>query len=719
MSEQNQQSFTTTYSQRERWIKYGANVILSSVLVAALAVVLTIIAQAHTIRVDTTIGSSQSLRPQTLNYIQNDLKSPVRIIGLYPKIKSESHEQDFYQPVADLLNDYATKGHNITVQMIDPDTQKDDFNKLVAEVTNRFGGEVKGYKAVLNALPADSDIMRKFATDEAALYRQLPGDQVQDPNLQQALYIAYPTLLSIPKELTRLSDAVDADVNQQIPSYKEAVEEIRTSFTNLSQAVDLFSGLLDQVKSAQNVPQGIVDYAPAAQARAAAAKKTLTEMLDRIGKLGELKELDDFRDQLRSKSIIVITDSGYKILQFDQVWKIPESSEFGGADSDVQQRLTFAGEQQISAAILALTVSKPMVVFVRTSGPPITGEMGAGHEATFSAIAQRLRDYNFEVRDKDASGSSAMLGNDPTDDEMKSAVWVIVRDPQNAMPESEAPINAMLEKHLREGGAAMVMLFPTSDATTGSLRPMGIDVDTDAVIVHEALPATGRRSTDMVDAALQDSQLFYELNNYGDHPIAQPLAGLDFVNAASSPVYIDSQPPAGVTVTPLLPIPQTPHSWAASGAMTVLQQSEGHKLDFNPKADPGGGRMNGDVDNTPDHPLYGAAAAQSANGARVVVVGSYWFASSEPVSLPDIDMLEKHGVTVARLPGNGEFFVNSIFWLSHMEDMLAISPHALQVARIREMSPGALRFWRAGVLTAGLPLAVIVAGLMVYVRRRD
>jgi hypothetical protein len=704
-------------TQRQRWIKYGANVTVSSLVVIALAIIVTVIAQGSARRIDTTIGASQSLRPQTLNYIQNDLKTDVQIVALYPKLKNESHEQDFYQPVADLLNDYATKGRHITVQMIDPDTQKDDVNKLVTEVTNRFGGEVKGYKALLNDVPAQNDILRKFAADEAALYRRLPGDQVHDQNLQQALYIAYPTLLAIPKELTRLSAAVDADVNQQIPSYKEAVDEVRTSYTGISQAMDLFTGLLDQVKGAQNVPKEIVDYVPAAESRAADAKKVITAMLDRISKLGALKELDEFRDQLRSKSIIVMTDSGYRIIQFEQAWKVPAGSVFGAADTDVSPRLIFSGEQQISGAIFALTEQKPMVVFLRPGGPPITSTMNGG-QAIFSAVAARLRDYNFDVREKDLSGQSAMMGNEPTAPELNSAVWIIVRDPQNTMPEDEVPVSAMLQKHLDQGGSAFVLMFPTVDPTIGPLHSMGINVNTDDVIVHEALPSTGRRSNDMVDAALQSSQFFYLLDEYGDHPIAKPLDGLDFVNAASCPVAILPTQPPGVTATGLLPIPFTPHSWAASGGMAVLQ-SQGQRLTFNPEPDPASGRTTGDVDNTPEHQLYGGAASENAAGGRLVVVGSYWFASSEPVDLPDIDMLEKHGVSVARLPGNGEFFVDSVFWLSHMDDMLAISPHALQVARVKNMSPGKLGFWRLGVLTAGLPLAVIFAGLMVYVRRRD
>src|ERR1700722_19098432 len=119
---------TPPESQHERWLKYGANVVISSLVVVALAIMLTWMAQAHTLRVDTTVGQTQSLRPQSVNFIQ-DLKQPVRIVALYPKLKSDSHEQDYYQPVADLLNEYSTKGKNITTEIIDPDTQKDDFNK--------------------------------------------------------------------------------------------------------------------------------------------------------------------------------------------------------------------------------------------------------------------------------------------------------------------------------------------------------------------------------------------------------------------------------------------------------------------------------------------------------------------------------------------------------------------------------------------------------------
>ena len=51
--------------------------------------------------------------------------------------------------------------------------------------------------------------------------------------------------------------------------------------------------------------------------------------------------------------------------------------------------------------------------------------------------------------------------------------------------------------------------------------------------------------------------------------------------------------------------------------------------------------------------------------------------------------------------------------------MIAISPSAMQVSRIAPMTESAARMWNVGVLLVGLPGLVIVAGVMMYMARRD
>jgi hypothetical protein len=111
-------------------------------------------------------------------------------------------------------------------------------------------------------------------------------------------------------------------------------------------------------------------------------------------------------------------------------------------------------------------------------------------------------------------------------------------------------------------------------------------------------------------------------------------------------------------------------------------------------------------------------AAEKQGGGRLVVFGGFQSFINDVFAIPDADLARK-GYPVARFPGNGELFANSVFWLAKMDTMIAISPAAMEVSRIKDMSEGTLGFWRWGFLVVGLPLAVVVAGAMVYMGRRD
>ena len=114
------------------------------------------------------------------------------------------------------------------------------------------------------------------------------------------------------------------------------------------------------------------------------------------------------------------------------------------------------------------------------------------------------------------------------------------------------------------------------------------------------------------------------------------------------------------------------------------------------------------------------AIAEKTGGGRLVVIAApfpldEW---TDPLRRPDPTLL-KQRILASRFPGNMELFCNSVFWLAKMEPMIAISPAAMEVARIEPMGEGALRFWRVGGLLIGLPALVVVAGAMVYFARRD
>jgi hypothetical protein len=102
-------------TQRQRWVKYGANVLLTCVVVVALVVLLLYIFQKNRWRKDTTAAGSYSLKPQTVQLIR-DAKQKVKLVGIFSRNErrqSERKDDDSadvsavrYQQVADLVQEY-------------------------------------------------------------------------------------------------------------------------------------------------------------------------------------------------------------------------------------------------------------------------------------------------------------------------------------------------------------------------------------------------------------------------------------------------------------------------------------------------------------------------------------------------------------------------------------------------------------------------------------
>src|SRR5258706_2293504 len=114
-------------TQQERWLKYGANVVLSVVIVIVLVGFVVYLAQRPGLRTDTTTGGANSLKPQTVNLIQN-LPEEVRIVSLFSRVDEnterkvqENSAEGQYQQGADLLQEYQKKSRGkIKVDLIDP-----------------------------------------------------------------------------------------------------------------------------------------------------------------------------------------------------------------------------------------------------------------------------------------------------------------------------------------------------------------------------------------------------------------------------------------------------------------------------------------------------------------------------------------------------------------------------------------------------------------------
>ena len=122
-------------------------------------------------------------------------------------------------------------------------------------------------------------------------------------------------------------------------------------------------------------------------------------------------------------------------------------------------------------------------------------------------------------------------------------------------------------------------------------------------------------------------------------------------------------------------------------------------------------------ENEESGPMVTIAAAEG-DGRRIVVIGDPFWA---------LDKITQNSVVVptqagdvlryTKFPANTEMFVNSIYWLSGLDELIARSARTQDIRRFEPIT-------RSGIITvgwiilAGLPLCCLMAGVAVWFVRR-
>jgi hypothetical protein len=716
MSETSPIPYSTVHAQRQRWIKYGGNVLLTCIVATALAVLVTYGAERRRIRIDTTTNGLYSLKPQTLRIIRQ-VSTPIRLVSLYTSSKPPSSEdQDQSQPavvppdeaaqtVNDLLEEYVNKGHDISLETIDPVTSPSKVDDLIEEVENKYGGEVKQYQDFVKSFKGTIDQITAVADPEVKAVAALPLSENTDADVLNTLRYAFITVEAFPKNLSDLQDALQRPLRQKPPDYKGAADAITEGMTNLSQLLSAVITNFQVLEKRGGLPPEVAKYMTQSLPHYQALAKIVDDTLARGKKLGELK-LDTLRSALRERNtILVMGDKEWRSINFDQVWQ-PAARTSGMTDAAPRPR--FAGEQQVTSAILALSSGgqKPKVAIVRSGGPPLTQSMSfMGGDVPLADAAARLGLYNFDVVEKDLTGAFAAQGGgaEPSDDDIKTATWV-VWDFANEQTQYSAPtsIAHQIADHLNQGGSAVIITGTRQDALAEALSDWGIEVKADSVVVHERVEQQGGDTSDMLQQVLRLPQVF-ALHDYGNHPLATPLGGLEGLFAYMCPVII--HPTKGYKVTPLLPVPTSPDAPRSWGTVNFDAIEQNQAITPDPATD------------TPA-PIFAGAAAEKFGGGRLVVLATGKFADNQWLELT-AQAVDPNAPAALLFPGNGELFTNSIFWASRQDTLIDISPAAMDVGRISDINPRQLAFWRVGVLLVGLPGLVLLTGAGVYLKRRD
>ena len=352
---------------------------------------------------------------------------------------------------------------------------------------------------------------------------------------------------------------------------------------------------------------------------------------------------------------------------------------------DKESRITTTTEEDVTNALIKATrAAKKVIYFLEGHGEESVEEAGDNGYATAKAELEKL---GYEVKKQ----TLALADRFPKD----CALLVVPGPQKDLLPNEYETIRA----YLKDGGRVLFMVDPE----TATLLPLfladyGFKLENDIIV-------------DTVSRLLGGDYFMPVVSEYESHAITDKFGYATFFPLARS-VEIGETKPEGATITALAKTSPGPNSWSE-------RQLDQKEVKFTPDKDKQGPvslavvssfktkaakPSPAPVEAKPGEPAPAEAAVKpeaAEKEARIAVVGDSDFAKNR-----------YYGVS-----GNGNFFLNIANWLTEEADLIAIQPKT-QTPRTIQLTPsqGRLLFLVSVII---LPLAVLLLGVSVWVRRRS
>ncbi len=680
-------------TQRHRRLKYGLNVTVAAVAAAALAVLINWIGYRQFVRFDFTATRQYSLSPQTLKVLEA-LEGQYRIATLF------SRGGPYVEQARDLVDEYDRYAPRLTAQHIDPGRElgrmEDFFNLLrerYQEQLGTLGQVVKDGRDALSRTGQSTSMLL------GPLRSLLQSPDLTDNELKSFLQSVAQAFGRFGTDFDAVDKQVDQMINHPLPRYTQAKSTLENLLVELHEKV--FSLAIDRLTTAVE-----------ADAMPTPVEERLLEITDRLKTIDQeidtavlalnnapvVEDYDKLISQLdHPEAVVLIGPVQIQVISLSEMFRQPDPNQ---VQPGQQPQLRFQGEEKITGSLVSMNLKhRPMVVFVSSGQNQALGPRGQ-----FEQVAARLRNVNFHVQQWSPVAQPGPMGQPmppaarPEPEPGQKAVWIVLPsqapNPMNpAAAGGNQQVADLLSQRLEAGDTALVMIsispmarFGTTDPIAQTLASWGITPQTDRLVLRQiVLPDHRTRASSQLDVRQWPEKL----------PITAALAGMPGVFVQASPLVLGSGDGQNVRVWPLVQV---------SGDDLWTQRDL--ESNPNPKLDPA----------TSGGPFVIAAAAQR-DDKRLVVVGDPVWATDQitgmgPQGLP----AEIFG---AAFPANAELFVNSVYWLAGLDQLIAASPRTQDIRRVGPMTHTALVTLRWALLL-GMPAAAGVAGVGVWsVRRRS
>lgn len=703
-----------TPTATSRRLKYGLNVAVTVVVAIAIAVLINALAYKSYLRQDFTAMGRYSLSKQTRQVLRS-LDKPYTIATLMTQAQpgSGSLRGEAVQQTMDLVDVYDRFSDQIEAQHLGGrDIAR--MEKFFASLEARYADRLEPVRAAIQTGRAALRNLKGEVGRQMELLKAILGDETfRDARLLEYTNTLAANLGQFDQRVEQIDEQIGQILDQPMPDLEAARGLVRDWLTErkdnvYARAITIFDDAVKRPETPAAVKDLMLQSVTLFK-RSIEAIDDAVAKLDAAEPVGDYQELRRKLDDVTQPDKIIIT--GNQRVQVIPLADMLQDVRAPQAD-DSQPQLQFLGEERITGALMSMGMENPpMVVFVSNAPVPAAGPAPPQMrpemiQFRYEHVANRLRSANIDVQVWNPAGQMASFGQmmppgpPPEPKPGQRAVWVMLPfTPENPMSPTGGHSAQQAVEHVRQrleaGDGALFVLGPDLGPRFGApdpvgelLGPWGITPQTDRIIFHERV-APNRRN-------VPDPQFLIE-QWPRDLVVTEALAGLRGLIYNGSPLVLGSGEKEGVTRYPLIRL-QAPRMWAEDD------------LDFDPPP-------TFDPEAAAESFIVGVAA--EADDQRLVVIADPIWASDFVTTMSTVGGRGEEAINIfgAAVPANAELFINSVYWLAGLEELIAASPRTQDVRRVAPISAAADSAIRWGLLL-GTPALAFGAGIGMWLVRR-
>jgi len=692
----------TPDSHAIRRAKYALSLAVAVIAAVGIVVFVNWIAARQYLRLDLTANRSYSLSAQS-KAVLNQLDGSYRIVTLLPdKAEAQSEQAALvYGRVRDLADEYARYASTVDAEHIHiSDVPKaEDLNQaIITAFEDELAPLIEAIDQGRSGLEKSQAVNKELI---AVMMAAVNDENVASDSPAFELFQAAATRCKqFEQTAEQTLDQIDEWMDQVLLNYTGIKDQLQGVLTDHDAVLGVITNRADQLvrgdateNAVKETLLEVIELCKRAQATMKSPLKqmSLTEPAPRYNQV--------FLDLSSGASVVLLGPGKVKIVPVSEMWR-PDMQAY--RDQGVTQP-QYLIEEKLTGALLGMTIEQPpMVVFVLSGTGAALGPQGR-----YNTVAQRLKSADFTVTQWNPAGQMSPMGQPtppmprPQAQPGQKTIWVILPTPDQSMnnpmmmaANPRQQIADLLIERTEAGDSAMVLLaidpasaFGVTNPITDWLATWGLTPQTDRIILKQVQLAN--RQTDNVGFFLIDTWP-------GALPITTALSGMQGVVELASPILVGNDDMT--THYPLIELTER-RMWTHSD---LSSQQAIADAKFN------------EADSAESFTI-GVASEQ--DGKRLVTVATPAWAGD---SITGLGLLGPGTAEMfgSRFPANSELFVNSVYWLAGLEDLIAASPRSQDVPRINPMTASTL-WWHQTALLTGMPATAILLGLIVWWVRRS